>query len=168
MSGSSRRSQPFTDGRARSYFAPGKIFHGLDVRLLSMQRKGRTFMIRRALIAAVLVFPFTLMAQTTGDPFSVNLPAGFSPFTKSSQVMDSKDGKIATTNWVAKSPDGQAVVVSVSKMPGKILDPAKLVNSTRDGLVKSLHATMDSEQTTADTPPATGLLLHSDAAWVRA
>jgi hypothetical protein len=125
-------------------------------------------MIRRALIAAVLVFPFTLMAQTTGDPFSVNLPAGFSPFTKSSQVADSKDGKITTTNWVAKSPDGQAVVVSVSKMPGKILDPAKLVNSTRDGLVKSLHATMDSEETTADTPPVTRLLLHSDAAWVRA
>ena len=124
-------------------------------------------MVRFVTLCAALLLPLTLLAQTN-DPFTVSLPPGFAPFTTSTQTTASKDGNIETTNWVSKSTGGEAVIVSISKMPGKILDPEKMIASTRDGLLKSLNATLDGEQQVPGDQPHTRLLLHSPNAWVRA
>lgn len=124
-------------------------------------------MVRLVTLFTALLLPLAAAAQTNA-PFVVTLPAGFAPFTKSTQTTEAKEGgKIETSNWVSKSTGGEAVIVSVSKMPGKILDPEKMMASTRDGLLKSLNATLDSEEKVAGDPPASRLLLHSAAAWVR-
>jgi hypothetical protein len=82
--------------------------------------------------------------------FDITLPVGFSAFTEQSQSVKGTDGMIETKNWIAKSPTGEAVVVTVSRMPGKILDAEKMFASTRDSLIKSLNATLEDEQKTAD------------------
>ena len=66
-------------------------------------------------------------AAHAAEPFSINLSTGFGTFTMQTQT-------------------GEAVVVTMSKMPGKILDPAKLFASTRDALLKSVKGTLDNEQ----------------------
>jgi hypothetical protein len=79
------------------------------------------------------------------EPFTIALPEGYAGFTKQTQTADSPDGKIETTNWVSKAPTGEALVVTLSKMPGKILDPEKLITSTRDTLLKSLGASAETD-----------------------
>lgn len=96
---------------------------------------------KRNLMAAAAVI-LVATASLAADPFNITLATGYGAFTKQTQT----SGKIETTNWIAKSPTGEAVVISMSKMPGKILDPAKLFASTRDALLKSVNGTLDSEQ----------------------
>ena len=79
----------------------------------------------------------------------------------------STTGDIETTNWVSKASTGEAVVVTLSRMPGKILDPGKMIATTRDSLLKSLNATLDNEQKSADAA-SDALLFHSAAAFFRA
>ena len=68
---------------------------------------------------------------------------------------------IATSTWIAKAPTGEAVVISVSKMPGKIEDPTKLMDSTRDSLLKSVKGTLDSEAPIVSSLPGRDLLFKS-------
>lgn len=103
----------------------------------------------------------------TAMPFDVTVPAGFGAFTAQSRSDKTAAGNIETTNWVAKAPTGEAVVVTVSKMPAKVLDPQKLVDGTRDSLLKSLGATLESEEKIAGTP-ATRLMFHNASVFLRA
>jgi hypothetical protein len=105
--------------------------------------------------------------QISNDAFAITLPAGFGEFTKQAQTTDGKEGKIETTNWISKSPTGEAVVVTMSKMSGKILAPEKIINGTRDALLKSLHATIDSEEKLTGDLPGTGLTFHNKSAFLR-
>lgn len=84
-------------------------------------------------------------APAPAEPFTVTLPDGFAAFTKQSQTSESPDGKIETTNWISKNTSGEAVVVTLSKMPGKILDGDKMISSTRESLMKSLNATAETD-----------------------
>lgn len=84
-------------------------------------------------------------ASTPNDVFTLTLPSGYAAFTRQVLTSESPEGEIETTNWVSKAPTGEAVVVTMSRMPKKILDPQKLIASTRESLLKSLGATLESE-----------------------
>lgn len=132
-------------------------------------------LIRTTIVAAALIavsMPQSARAADGGqvqtDFFTIALPAGFSEFATEAQTASGADGrKIETTNWVSKAPTGEAVIVTVSKMPGKILDPEKLMASTRDSLLKTVKATLESEEKHEGDLPAARLLFHSDAAFFR-
>ena len=113
--------------------------------------------------AALLAAGSAAADDIKGDSFHLTLPAEFG--TAAKNVMN-KDG-IETTTWVAKAPSGEAVVVSVSKMPAKIADAAKLMDSTRDSLLKSVNGTLESEQPIAGDIPSRGLLFRSGTAFLR-
>jgi hypothetical protein len=103
--------------------------------------------------------------QITNEAFAINLPTGFGAFAKQAQPVGDK--KIETTNWISKSPTGEAVVVTVSKLPGKILDPTKMMASTRDGLLKTLNATIDTDEKVAGDMPSELLTFHNASAFLR-
>ena len=100
---------------------------------------------------------FIATAAQAAEPFNLSLPTGFGAYAKQSQTA----GKIEVTNWISKSPTGEAVVVTMSKMPGKILDPAKLFASTRDSLVKSQNLTLDSDEKGTGTPASEKMSFHT-------
>jgi hypothetical protein len=52
-------------------------------------------------------------------------------------------------------------------MPGKILDPAKMIAGTRDALLKSVGGEMESEEKLAGGMSGAGMLFHSKAAFLR-
>ena len=104
------------------------------------------------------------------DQFSMTLPTGFGDFAKQTQTVSSPDGKkTEVTTYVSKSPTGEAVVVSVSKMPGKVSDADKLFSSTRDALLKSTSATLDKEEKIPGDNPGEKIWFHSNngAAFLR-
>ena len=117
--------------------------------------------------AVVLVAAGAFADQVTNDAFSVTLPTGFGAFTKQTQTVDGKEGKIETTNYISKSPTGEAVVVTVSKMPGKILNPTQMIDGTRDALLKSLNATVDNETKLPGDMPAKVIAFHSANAFLQ-
>lgn len=124
-----------------------------------------------ALAALALAASAVVNAQTApvaNEPFTVSLPSGYSELAKQVQTTKTAAGEIVTTNWVSKAPTGEAVIVTSSKMPGKILDPQKLIASTRTSLLKSLKATLESEEPRPGDLPSARLLFRSDAAWFRA
>lgn len=98
---------------------------------------------------AVLLFAGAAQVATAqhveDGAFSITLPEGYSKFTKQVQ----KAGEITATNWISKAPTGEAVVVTMSQMTGKILEPETMMESTRDSLLKSLSATLEKEQADA-------------------
>ncbi len=102
------------------------------------------------------------------DGFTVSLPAGYAAFTKQVQTTKAPEGEIETTNWISKAPTGEAVVVTSSRMPGTILDPQKMIASTRASLLKSLNATLESEEPRPGDLPSNRMLFRSDAAFFRA
>lgn len=107
-------------------------------------------------------------APAANDGFTVSLPAGYAPFTKQVQTTTSPEGEIETANWISKAPTGEAVVVTSSRMPGRILDPQKLITSTRASLLKSLNATLESEEPRPGDVPSMRMLFRSEAAYFRA
>lgn len=107
-------------------------------------------------------------ASVPNDAFTATLADGYSAFTKQVQTTKSPEGDIETTTWVSKAPTGEALVVTMSHMPGKILDPQKLMSSTRDSLLKSLGATVESEVAGSGEPPSTNVDFRSNAAFFRA
>ena len=117
-------------------------------------------------IALMLAAALPVMAQSTADheAFDITLPTGFAEFTKQVQKAESPEGVVETTNWISRAESGEAVVVTVSKMPGHILDPDKLIDATRDSLLKSLKATLENEQDIAGDTPETILQFRSEAA----
>jgi hypothetical protein len=102
-------------------------------------------------------------AAVTTDLFTVNLPDTYAAPVMSTATQNG----IATSTWIAKAPTGEAVVVSVSTMPAKIGDASKLIDSTRDSLLKSVKGTLDSEQPLAGPLPARDLLFRSGTAFLR-
>jgi hypothetical protein len=118
-----------------------------------------------ALFLAATVLHAEDAGHVTNEWFSITLPAGFAQFASQEQTSKAADGgDIKTTNWVSKAPTGEAVVVTVSRMPGKILDPEKLMASTRDSLIKSLNATLEAEEKVEGEMPATRLTFKSNSA----
>ena len=104
-------------------------------------------------------------ASSPNDVFTLTLPTGYAAFTKQVQTSKSPEGEIEVTNWISKAPTGEAVVVTMSRMPGKVLDPQKLIASTRDSILKSLKATLESEQP-ADS--STDVLFNANGTFLRA
>ena len=102
------------------------------------------------------------------NAFVIALPAGYAPFAEQVQTAKSPEGDITTTTWVSKAPTGEAVVVTRSRMPGRILDPQKLITSTRASLLTSLGATLESEEPRPGELPSMRLTFRSDAAVFRA
>lgn len=115
-------------------------------------------------LAAGAAFAQQEPSKVSNDAFSITLPAGFTAFTSQTKSADSKEGKIDTTTWVAKSSTGQIVIVAMTKMPGRILDPDKMMASTRDALLKSLNATVESEEKIPGSLPAEKLVFKSNTA----
>lgn len=118
--------------------------------------------------AIALLSSFLLAAAASAGPvstdfFTVNLPDGYAAPVKSTATQNG----IATSTWIAKAPTGEAVVISVSTMPAKIGDAAKLMDSTRDSLLKSVKGTLDTEQTIAGPMPERDLLFRSGTAFLR-
>ena len=97
-------------------------------------------------VAAVLVAAAAYAGPTKTDAFHITLPEGFGEFAAQTQQTDSPEGKIDTTNWVSKAPTGEAVVVTVSTMPAPISDAGKAMTGMRESLLKSLNATLESEE----------------------
>ncbi|HUP45891.1 MAG TPA: hypothetical protein VM779_10310 [Thermoanaerobaculia bacterium] len=118
-------------------------------------------------VAALAVAAVPAMAQQTiqKETFGITLPAGFAEFKAQVQKAESPEGTVETTNWVSRAAEsGQAVVVTMSTMPGRILDPEKMMDSTRDSLLKSLKATLESENDIEGEMPATMIQFRSEAA----
>lgn len=120
------------------------------------------------MLAAAAATPAHAQNAVSNDVFSLAVPAGYAAFTKQVQTTDAPEGKIETTNWIAKAPTGEAVIVTMSRMPGKVLDPQKLMASTRDSLLKTLHATLESEEPRPGETPSSRLLFQGKGAWFRA
>ncbi len=96
-------------------------------------------------------------AQTPVDQesFSITLPAGFGEFARQTQTVKSENGDIQQVTYVSKGLQGNAVIVTHGTMGGKILEPAKMMESGRDSLIKSLGAKIESEkQLEIDGKPA--------------
>lgn len=130
-----------------------------------MKRKFLKKVIAAAAVMVAAAIPAMAQSPVQKDSFGITLPAGFADFTKQVQSADSPEGKVETTNWISRqATSGEAVVVTVSRMPGRILDPEKMMDSTRDSLLRSLKATLESEQDFEGEMPATVLQFRSEAA----
>jgi hypothetical protein len=117
-------------------------------------------------VAAVLFAATASAGSVKTDAFSITLPEGFGEFAKQAQTTDSPEGKIDTTNWISKAASGEAVVVTVSTMPGPIADAGKAMDGMRESLLKSLNATLESEEK-IDEGKAANLLFKSAGAFLR-
>ncbi len=121
-----------------------------------------------AAAAAWIMVSFAALGEPAGtDPFTIALPEGFGAFATQSQKAQSPEGTIEATNWISKAPSGEAVVVTVSKMPGPIGDAEKAFAGTRDSLLKSLGATLDSETKVEGATATTDLAFRSSGAFLR-
>jgi hypothetical protein len=120
---------------------------------------------RTILLALTLLT--ALGASAAGEPFTVTLPEGYAPFAAQTQKVESPEGQIETTNWISRAPTGEAVVVTMSVMPGPIQNPEKMIASTRESLLESLSATLESEEKRDGELPVARLLFRSDAAVFR-
>lgn len=114
------------------------------------------------LLASLLLAGAAIAGPVSTDYFTVTLPDAYAAPVMSTATQNG----IATTTWIAKAPTGEAIVISVSTMPGKIDDAAKLMDSTRDSLLKSVKGTLDSEQPLAGPLPGRDLLFKSGTAFL--
>ncbi|HVS31341.1 MAG TPA: hypothetical protein VMS98_07785 [Thermoanaerobaculia bacterium] len=129
---------------------------------------------RRVNVILLLLMMMIVMAtlpvsaeDVKNEVFSIDLPAGYAAFIKQVQKQKSPEGEITATNWISKSPNGEAIVVTMSQMPGKILDPQKMMTSTRASLVKALGASLEQEEMREGAVPSARLLFYSDDAFFR-
>jgi len=115
-------------------------------------------------VAAAFLIPFcAAAADFATDAFSVTLPPGFAAPAKT----ETTQSGIVTDTWVSKAPTNEAIVISISKMPARIADPAKLMDSTRDSLLKSVKGTLENEQTLAGDKPGRVIQFRSGTAFLR-
>jgi hypothetical protein len=124
----------------------------------------------RAVAAAAVLSMMSFAAPAESvktDAFTIVLPEGFGAFATQAQKAQSPEGMIEATNWISKAPSGEAVVVTVSKMPGPIGDAQKAFAGTRDSLLKSLGATLESEAKVDGAHAATDLSFRSAGAFLR-
>lgn len=106
-------------------------------------------------------------AVAAAVPFAITLPTGFQDFTNQVQKATSPQGVIETSKWIARAPDGQAVIVSISHMPGPILNPDTLIVSTRNALAKSIKANVEREEKIAGSASARRVFMHGNGAFLR-
>src|ERR1700747_2097770 len=99
----------------------------------------RTVRIAVGLATALLTPLCAAAADFATESFGITLPPGFADPTKT----ETTQSGIVTDTWVSKSPTNEAIVISISKMPAKIADPVKLMDSTRDSLLKSVKGTLE-------------------------
>jgi hypothetical protein len=123
--------------------------------------------IRPFCLTLVLVAALAAPLAGSDDVFQISLPAGYGEFAKKVQNVPSPDGEIETTNWISRSPAGGAVIVTMSRMPGRILDPQKLMTSTRESLLKTLNATLESTEDRQSTLPSERLYFTNGSAFFR-
>ena len=117
-----------------------------------------------ALIGMILLASAVAQAaEIHNGAFAVTMPDGFGAFARQPH---SVNAGIETDTWVAKAPTGEAVVVSVSKMPAKITDPTKALDSTRDSLLKSVKGTLENEENVQGTLPSRRLTFSSGTAFL--
>lgn len=123
-----------------------------------------------ATVVVAILFAAATYADDASSPnneFRLTLPPGYAAFTRQVQTTKSPEGNIETTSWVSKAPTGEAIVVTMSAMPARILDPQKLITSTRTSLLANLGATLEAEEPRAGEP-STHLQFRSKAAFFRA
>jgi hypothetical protein len=111
-----------------------------------------------ALMVAIVAGPAAAHAQAQpfeNDDFSIALPAGFSEFAIQEQTIDSPSGPIVQRTFVSKDETGAAMIVTYGEMPGTILDPEEMISGSRDSLVTSVGAQVESERS-LDVDGATG------------
>jgi hypothetical protein len=129
--------------------------------------------IRKCVIAAAAAVILVAIPQPAaaeeGKPFvngtfRIVVLATFGEFAGQTQKTDGENGVIETTNYVSKAPTGEAIVVTMSKMPATILDPQKMIDSTKDSLLKSLGATVEKEDRIEGSRAETALLFRNDSA----
>lgn len=112
------------------------------------------------LAVAAIGFAQTPVEQ---DSFSITLPAGFGEFAHQAQTVKSENGNIQQVTYVSKGLQGNAVIVTHGTMSGKILEPAKMMESGRDSLIKSLGAKLESEkQFEIDGKPAMSISFSAE------
>ena len=115
-------------------------------------------------LAAALFFPLcAAAADFATDAFGITLPPGFADPVKT----ETTQSGIVTDTWVSKAPTNEAVVISISKMPARIADPVKLMDSTRDSLLKSVKGTLENEQTLTGDKPGRVIQFRSGTAFLR-
>jgi len=124
-----------------------------------MKHAARTALI---LLASLFLAGAAIAGPVSTDSFTVNLPDAYAAPVMSTATQNG----ITTSTWIAKAPTGEAVVISVSTMPGKVDDPAKLIDSTRDSLLKSVKGTLESEQPLAGPLLGRDLLFKSGTAFL--
>jgi hypothetical protein len=133
-----------------------------------MTTGGNTLMRKPWIVLLLLTMTLPAAAgDVKNEVFSIHLPSGYAEFTMQIQKSKAAEGEITATNWISKSPTGEAVVVTMSQMPGKILDPQKMMTSTRESLVKALNGSLEKEEPREGTMPSTRFLFHSDNAFFR-
>jgi hypothetical protein len=123
----------------------------------------RTARIAVGAVAVLLIPLAAAAADFATDYFGVTLPPGFAAPVKT----DTNQQGIDTITWVSKAPTGEAIVISVSKMPAKVADPVKLMDSTRDSLLKSVKGTLESEQTLSGDKPGRVISFKTPQAFLR-
>src|SRR5689334_18502528 len=74
----------------------------------------------RAIAAVALVAGTCGAAEISDDTFRITLPPEYGSAAKTTTNKDN----IETTTWVSKSTSGEAVVVSVSRMPALLIGAA--------------------------------------------
>ncbi|MHB0968691.1 MAG: hypothetical protein ACYC7A_10040 [Thermoanaerobaculia bacterium] len=117
---------------------------------LTIDSAGKVSLFVAAAAVALILAPGSVHAEmgatVSTDAFSLNLPAGYSEFAKQEQVVKTPTGPMNQVTYVSKSPSGEACIVTYGEMSGPILDPKAMMTSGRDGLVKSLGATIEAEK----------------------
>lgn len=121
-------------------------------------------------VAATIAVTAAAYAANIVQPgaFSMTLPSGFGDMTKQVNTIKSPEGDIPTTTWVSKAPTNEAVIVTISQLPAKILDPQKLIDSTTASLIKSLGAELETSTPRPGDAASARILFHNKAAWCRA
>lgn len=115
-------------------------------------------------VALVALAPAAMAATTAvhNDSFDIQLPDGFSGFEEKAQSSASEGTTMETRSWISKAPTGEAVIVTVSRMSGTILDPARLMESTRASLLKSLNASVETVEPVTGAIPASRAVFRSN------
>jgi hypothetical protein len=104
-----------------------------------------------AVAFTVAVFAGSAAANAQAQPFEnddfrIALPAGFSEFAIQEQTIDSPSGPIVQRTFVSKDETGAALIVTYGEMPGTILDPEEMISGSRDSLVTSVGAQVETER----------------------
>jgi hypothetical protein len=114
-----------------------------------------------AALSALLLISTTAFAADTAA-FSATLPDGFPDFSaEGTQKAQVPDGIIETRPWIARAANGEAVVVTVTKMPNTIQSPHAILGKTRDQLLKVFHSSLENESRLPGTRPGSQLVFRS-------